>query len=320
MEVAARGRRSASDAAVRAIPARALARRSGVGARDAARRADARAHAHAAPPAARVLRWSAPAPHDRDGAAAAARADHRRRADDRARRDHPGADLAIAARAGEGARRVGALHHPRSWHRARDLRSRGGDVRGAGDGGGANRCVLRAPGPSLYEAAAGQRAEPRRRAARHSGRGPEPGGAADGLSVSSTLRLRDRRVPRRSAGVAGPRRWPRRTLPPPGRRRSRHVSAPLLEVVDLVRHFPVRSAFGRRIGWLRAVDGVSLTVSPGETLGLVGESGCGKSTLGKTVMGIYTPTAGDIRFAGREIGRLARRERRAVAKDLQYVY
>ena len=98
------------------------------------------------------------------------------------------------------------------------------------------------------------------------------------------------------------------------------MSAPLLEVVDLVRHFPVRNAFGRRVGWLRAVDGVTLAVVPGETLGLVGESGCGKSTLGKTVMGIYTPTAGDIRFAGREIGRLARRERRAVAKDLQYVY
>jgi peptide/nickel transport system ATP-binding protein len=98
------------------------------------------------------------------------------------------------------------------------------------------------------------------------------------------------------------------------------VSAPLLEIVDLVRHFPVRNAFGRRVGWLRAVDGVSLTVRPGETLGLVGESGCGKTTLGKTVMGIYTPTAGDIRFAGREIGRLPRHERRKVAKDLQYVY
>ncbi len=97
-------------------------------------------------------------------------------------------------------------------------------------------------------------------------------------------------------------------------------AAPLLEIVDLVRHFPVRNAFGRRVGWLRAVDGVSLAVPPGETLGLVGESGCGKSTLGKTVMGIYTPTAGDIRFAGREIGGLAKRERRAVAKDLQYVY
>jgi len=95
---------------------------------------------------------------------------------------------------------------------------------------------------------------------------------------------------------------------------------PLLELVDLARHFPVRNAFGRRTGWIRAVDGVSLTVWPGETLGLVGESGCGKSTLGKTVMGVHAPTAGDIRFAGREIGRLARRERRAIAKDLQYVY
>jgi oligopeptide/dipeptide ABC transporter ATP-binding protein len=61
-------------------------------------------------------------------------------------------------------------------------------------------------------------------------------------------------------------------------------------------------------------------VRPGETLGLVGESGCGKSTLGKTVMGIHAPTAGEIRFAGREIGHLPRRARRTVARDLQYVY
>jgi oligopeptide/dipeptide ABC transporter ATP-binding protein len=97
-------------------------------------------------------------------------------------------------------------------------------------------------------------------------------------------------------------------------------SAPLLETVDLVRYFPLRNAFGRRTAWLRAVDGVSLSVQPGETLGLVGESGCGKSTLGKTAIGIYAPTAGDIWFAGREIGRLPPRERRRVARDLQYVY
>jgi oligopeptide/dipeptide ABC transporter ATP-binding protein len=97
-------------------------------------------------------------------------------------------------------------------------------------------------------------------------------------------------------------------------------TTPLLELIDLVRHFPVRNAFGRRIGSLRAVDGVSLQVWPGETLGLVGESGCGKSTLGKTVMGIYAPTRGEIRFLGREIAHLPKRERRRVAKELQYVY
>jgi peptide/nickel transport system ATP-binding protein len=98
------------------------------------------------------------------------------------------------------------------------------------------------------------------------------------------------------------------------------AESPLLDIGDLVRHFPVRNAFGRRIGSLRAVDGVSLGVWPGETVGLVGESGCGKSTLGKTVIGIHAPTAGEIRFLGREIGHLPPRERRKVAKDLQYVY
>src|SRR5262247_1805355 len=114
-------------------------------------------------------------------------------------------------------------------------------------------------------------------------------------------------------------------LPPRGRvAGKRRMSAPsssaLLEIVDLVRYFPLRNAFGRRTAWLRAVDGVSLSVQPGETLGLVGESGCGKSTLGKTAIGIQTPTAGDIWCAGREIGRLPARERRKVARDLQYVY
>jgi oligopeptide/dipeptide ABC transporter ATP-binding protein len=97
-------------------------------------------------------------------------------------------------------------------------------------------------------------------------------------------------------------------------------AAPLLEMVHLARHFPIRNAFGLRTGTIRAVDGVSLAVWRGETLGLVGESGCGKSTLGKTLMGIHAPTAGEIRFAGREIGGLGRRERRRVARDLQYVY
>ena len=95
---------------------------------------------------------------------------------------------------------------------------------------------------------------------------------------------------------------------------------PLLEVRALRRYFPVRNVFGVRSGWLRALDDVSFELRRGEILGVVGESGCGKSTLGKTLIGIHRPTAGDIRFRGEEIGRLPRRERRAVASELQYVY
>ena len=94
----------------------------------------------------------------------------------------------------------------------------------------------------------------------------------------------------------------------------------LLEVRALRRYFPVRNVLGIRSGWLKALDDVSFEVHRGETLGVVGESGCGKSTLGKTLMGIHRPTAGEIHFRGREIGGLSRRERRNVARELQYVY
>ena len=95
---------------------------------------------------------------------------------------------------------------------------------------------------------------------------------------------------------------------------------PLLDVSALKRYFPIRNAFGRRINWLKALDDVSFEVRRGEVLGVVGESGCGKSTLGKTLMGIHQPMAGEINFDGREIGSLIADRRRAIAKDLQYVY
>ena len=72
----------------------------------------------------------------------------------------------------------------------------------------------------------------------------------------------------------------------------------ILSLGDLQVHFAVRGPFNRRIGSIKAVDGVSFDLMPGEVFGLVGESGCGKSTLGKAIMGIHKPTAGEIWFEG----------------------
>ncbi len=98
------------------------------------------------------------------------------------------------------------------------------------------------------------------------------------------------------------------------------TGAPILSVRALERHFPVRGAFGRRVGTVRAVDDVSFDLHKGEVLGLVGESGCGKSTLGKTVMGIHRPDAGEIVLAGRSITGLDPAAQREFRRDLQYSY
>ena len=75
--------------------------------------------------------------------------------------------------------------------------------------------------------------------------------------------------------------------------------APLLEVRDLKKHFPVRKGLLSRVtGHVYAVDGISLTIGRGETLGLVGESGCGKSTAGKTILKLLEPTSGTIPMPG----------------------
>ncbi|MBY0324382.1 MAG: ATP-binding cassette domain-containing protein [Reyranella sp.] len=98
------------------------------------------------------------------------------------------------------------------------------------------------------------------------------------------------------------------------------MTSPILSVLDLKVHFAVRGPFNRRIGAIKAVDGVSFDLMPGEVFGLVGESGCGKSTLGKTIMGINQPNGGEIWFEGRQIDRLPPAARRAVRKSLQYAY
>ncbi|MEP4146122.1 MAG: oligopeptide/dipeptide ABC transporter ATP-binding protein [Halioglobus sp.] len=83
------------------------------------------------------------------------------------------------------------------------------------------------------------------------------------------------------------------------------MNDPILEVKDLKMHFPVREGVLLRAHrFNRAVDGVSLSIQPGETLGLVGESGCGKSTLGRCISRLYTPTSGSIVFEGQDITHL----------------
>jgi len=96
--------------------------------------------------------------------------------------------------------------------------------------------------------------------------------------------------------------------------------APILAVDGLARRFPVRNYFGRQIGTVRALDGVSFAVRPGETLGIVGESGCGKSTLGKTLVGIHRPDAGRIVFEGDDITGRAAAARGSIAARLQYCH
>ena len=72
----------------------------------------------------------------------------------------------------------------------------------------------------------------------------------------------------------------------------------LVRVQDLVMHFPIyRGVIRRQVGAVRAVDGVSLEIRKGETLGLVGESGCGKTTVGRTILQLYKPTSGHVYFS-----------------------
>ena len=94
----------------------------------------------------------------------------------------------------------------------------------------------------------------------------------------------------------------------------------LLELQNLKKYFPIRNAWKRQTGWLKALDDVSLTVKQGEILGVVGESGCGKSTLGKTVMGIHPATDGRIIFEGNDITDLKPWQSRELRRDLQYTY
>ncbi|MGE5673835.1 MAG: ABC transporter ATP-binding protein [Mycobacterium leprae] len=97
---------------------------------------------------------------------------------------------------------------------------------------------------------------------------------------------------------------------------------PLVEVQDLKMHFPVTAGFpiSRTIGHVKAVDGVSFAVAPGETLGLVGESGCGKTTVGRALLRIYEPTAGKIFYDGQDVTRVPEKQFLPFRRKMQMIF
>jgi oligopeptide transport system ATP-binding protein len=99
-------------------------------------------------------------------------------------------------------------------------------------------------------------------------------------------------------------------------------AAPLLEVRGLRMHFPITEGIiaRRRIGEVKAVDGVNLTIRRGETLGLVGESGCGKTTMGRCILRLETPTEGAILYDGVDIAKLGRRSLVALRRRIQVIF
>jgi len=99
------------------------------------------------------------------------------------------------------------------------------------------------------------------------------------------------------------------------------ATSPLLTVKDLHMHFPVREGILLRASKsCRAVDGVNLTIAPGETVGLVGESGCGKSTLGKCIVRLHQPTSGSIIFQGNDLAHEKGAALKAHRRELQMIF
>ncbi len=96
----------------------------------------------------------------------------------------------------------------------------------------------------------------------------------------------------------------------------------LMEIENLQMHFPITEGiiFQRKVGAVKAVDGINFSIRKGETLGLVGESGCGKSTTGRAILQLYRPTAGSVRFRGQELTQLKGESMRRMRRQLQIIF
>ncbi len=100
------------------------------------------------------------------------------------------------------------------------------------------------------------------------------------------------------------------------------TDGPLLRVENLEVHFPITRGvlFQREVGRVRAVDGISFDLAPGETLGLVGESGCGKSTTARAIIRLVRPSAGRVEFQGNDLSQLGDRELRDARRGMQMIF
>ena len=99
-------------------------------------------------------------------------------------------------------------------------------------------------------------------------------------------------------------------------------SQPLLEIRGLRMHFPITEGIvlNRKVGTVKAVDGIDLTVRRGETLGLVGESGCGKTTTGRCILRLEKPTAGEILYDGHDIATADSKELLPLRRRIQVIF